>query len=84
MATLVVRKVDDEIARRLKERAKAAGRSAEAEHRLILENVLKPHRTGAEMWQEMRAAGPLLDDEDDFFRILDNLDQPAEQIELPD
>ena len=42
MAHLLVRNVDEEIVRRLKLRAAAAGRSAEAEHRLILEQALAP------------------------------------------
>jgi len=46
MAQLTVRNVDDDIALRLKERARRAGRSAEAEHRLILEEALR--KTAAE------------------------------------
>ena len=41
MAQLLVRNLDDELVRRLKMRAVAAGRSAEAEHRLILEQALR-------------------------------------------
>ena len=45
MAQLTVRNVDDAIAAALKERAMKAGRSAEAEHRRILEEALRPeHR----------------------------------------
>jgi plasmid stability protein len=40
MAQLTVRKVDPEIVRRLKLRAAQHGRSAEAEHRAILERLL--------------------------------------------
>ena len=40
MGQLLVRNVDDDLIRRLKERAAAHGRSAEAEHRLILEQAL--------------------------------------------
>jgi plasmid stability protein len=40
MASLHVRNVDDEIVRRLKERAERNGRSAEAEHRAILSEML--------------------------------------------
>jgi len=40
MAQLTVRKVDPAIVRRLKVRAAQFGRSAEAEHRAILESVL--------------------------------------------
>lgn len=42
MAQLIVRNVDASIAAALKERAMKAGRSAEAEHRRILEEVLRP------------------------------------------
>ena len=40
MANLVVRNIDNEIVRALKEKAGRSGRSAEAEHRLILANAL--------------------------------------------
>jgi plasmid stability protein len=50
MAQLTVRGVDAEIVRRLKLRAAEHGRSAEAEHRSILERVLG---TGADdFWAE--------------------------------
>ncbi len=40
MASLHVRNVDEEIVRKLKERAERNGRSAEAEHRAILSEML--------------------------------------------
>ncbi|PPQ38299.1 FitA-like ribbon-helix-helix domain-containing protein [Rhodopila globiformis] len=40
MATLTVRNLDDDIVRRLRIRAAEHGRSAEAEHRAILQSVL--------------------------------------------
>lgn len=40
MAQLIVRNLDNELVRRLKRRAADHGRSAEAEHRLILYSVL--------------------------------------------
>ena len=40
MGSLLVRDVDDDLITRLKGRAKAHGRSAEAEHREILRRVL--------------------------------------------
>ncbi len=40
MAQLIVRKVEDEVVRALKERAGRHGRSAEAEHREILRAAL--------------------------------------------
>jgi antitoxin FitA len=42
MAQLTVRNVDDAIAEALKARAARSGRSAEAEHRRILEDALRP------------------------------------------
>jgi antitoxin FitA len=42
MGQLTVRRVDDEIIRRLKIRAAEHGRSAEAEHREILKQALLP------------------------------------------
>ena len=53
MGSLVVRNLDDELINRLKERAKQAGRSAEAEHRTILEEALRPRRSGRELWQRL-------------------------------
>ncbi len=44
MGVLTVRKVDDELIRELKLRAAKHGRSAEAEHRLILEQALRADR----------------------------------------
>lgn len=40
MATLLVRNLDDDLVRRLKERARSHGRSVEAEHRAILQETL--------------------------------------------
>jgi plasmid stability protein len=42
MASLLVRNLPDELVRRLRIRAAEHGRSAEAEHRAILEAALKP------------------------------------------
>ncbi len=44
MAQLTVRNIDPEIAAALKARAARSGRSAEAEHRRILESALRPER----------------------------------------
>jgi antitoxin FitA len=41
MGQLLVRNLDDDLIRRLKERAAAHGRSAEAEHRIILQQALQ-------------------------------------------
>ena len=52
MGQLLVRNVDDDLIRRLKERAAAKGLSAEAEHRIILEQALRP---GSESFAERAA-----------------------------
>jgi plasmid stability protein len=51
MAQLLVREIPDETVAALKKRAKQHGRSAEAEHRAILEDALKPQI--AEQWKEI-------------------------------
>lgn len=56
MAQLTVRNLDADLVRRLKIRAAKANHSAEAEHRIILEQALQPERTN--FWTraaEMRA-----------------------------
>jgi plasmid stability protein len=65
MATLIVRRLDDDLVQRLKARAKTHGRSAEAEHRLILREALcpTPKMTGAEFWEALRGDGPFFDDQ---------------------
>ena len=67
MADLLVRGVDDEIVRALKERAGAHGRSAEAEHRAILAAALaRPRRrTLAEVLASMPDVGA----DADFERV---------------
>lgn len=57
MASLIVRRLDDDLVRRLKERARAHGRSAEAEHRAILEAALRSELTGRELWQKLLCRG---------------------------
>ena len=53
MAQLTVRKLPDEVLRALKIRAARHGRSAEAEHRLILIQALRGG--GNDFWQEADA-----------------------------
>lgn len=68
MATnLVVRNVDEELVRTLKQVAAAHGRSAGAEHREILRNVLQrpPRRSVAEVLASMPNVG---EDADFDFR----------------
>ena len=49
MAQLLVRDLDDDLVRLLKQRATSNGRSAEAEHRAILEQALRA--AGEPFWQ---------------------------------
>ena len=50
MARLTVRKLDDDLVRRLKIRAAQNNRSAEAEHRLILARALR--LSAVEFWRQ--------------------------------
>jgi antitoxin FitA len=65
MAQLLVRNLDDDLVSRLKMRAVAAGRSAEAEHRLILEQALrsdvKAFKERARRLRERTKEHPLVD-----------------------
>lgn len=69
MANLIVRNLDDDIVRALKERAARHNRSAEAEHRAILEQVLArpPRKSLAQVLASMPNVG--LDE--DFERVED-------------
>jgi plasmid stability protein len=51
MAQLLVRDIPDALVSELKKRAKKHGRSAEAEHRAILETALKP--AADKIWKEL-------------------------------
>lgn len=65
MATnLIVRKVDAEIVKSLKAQAAKNGRSAEAEHRAILEAALKRPRKRS--FYEVLAAMPNVGEDSDF------------------
>jgi plasmid stability protein len=67
LANLVVRNLDPRIVDALKQRASAHRRSAEAEHRLILEQVLlQPRRRGL---AEVLAAMPAVGLDSDFERV---------------
>lgn len=59
MPSLLVRGLDQELVRRLEERAKANGRSVEAEHRDTLEEALRRPRNGRELWQRLSRGPPL-------------------------
>jgi plasmid stability protein len=76
VATLIVRQLDDELVRRLKQRASAHGRSAEAEHRAILEEALRPPRSGRDLWDRLSRGEPM---DIDFNRSpVDRTPRPAE------
>ncbi len=66
MANLIVRNVDDRLDRALKERAAQHQRSAEAEHRAILEQALMGTRRRS--LAEVLASMPDVGRDDDFER----------------
>jgi plasmid stability protein len=70
MASLVVRNLDQSIVDALKQRAARHGRSAEAEHRAVLEQVLlKPKRKS---FAEALRAMPNVGQDEDFERVEDD------------
>lgn len=69
MANLIVRNLDDKLVQTLKKRAAQHGRSAEAEHRAILEAALL--KTRRRSLAEVLAAMPNVGNDKDFERIQD-------------
>ena len=69
MANLVVRNLDKRIVDVLKQRAARHGRSAEAEHRIILKEVLLP--SNRKSFAEVLSSMPNVGRDDDFERIED-------------
>lgn len=69
MGQLIVRNVEDEVVRALKERAGRHGRSAEAEHREILREALRPQP--AEDLKSILLEMPDVGEDADFERIRD-------------
>lgn len=67
MTTLIVRNLDPSLVKALKKRAVRHGRSAEAEHRAILETTLR--RTRRRTFAEVLAAMPSVGQDKDFSRI---------------
>lgn len=67
MADLLVRGVEESLVRKLKERAAAHGRSAEAEHREILASALK--RPRRRTLAEVLASIPDVGTDEDFARV---------------
>lgn len=69
MASLVVRNLDQRIVDALKQRATRHGRSAEAEHRALLEDLLlRPKRKS---FAEVLMAMPNVGQDEDFERVED-------------
>lgn len=69
MANLVVRNLDPRIVDALKQRAARHGRSAEAEHRALLEELLLQPK--GKSFAEALAAMPNVGEDEDFERIED-------------
>jgi antitoxin FitA len=77
MATLLVRKLEPELVERLRRRARAHGRSVEAEHRAILRAALEPQLSGKQLFELLRQGEPLPAEADpDRWRI-DDRGEPA-------
>lgn len=71
MPQLLVRNIPQDVVEALKRRAAEHGRSAEAEHRIILEQALRPGRAG--FWERAAALraetrGRIFTDSTDFIR----------------
>ena len=69
MANLIVRNLDPRIVDALKQRAAKHGRSAEAEHRALLEELLL--RPKGRSFAEVLARMPNLGEDADFARVED-------------
>ena len=78
MADILVRNVDEETARRLKERAKAEGKSLGETVREVLENATKPTKAElVETARRIRAMSPYSDvDSTDLIREDRENDEP--------
>ena len=70
MANLLVRNLNPRIVDALKQRAVKHGRSAEAEHRLILEKTLL--KTNKKSFAEVLMAMPNVGNDSDFARVEGN------------
>ena len=70
MTQLIVRNLEEEVVRELKLRAARHGRSAEAEHREILREVLV-HAKGNRSLKELLLAMPQVGEDADFERLPD-------------
>jgi len=70
MAQLIVRNLDDALVRELRERAARSGRSAEAEHREILREALRPKLPRRRLKDLLRSM-PDVGEDADFARPAD-------------
>lgn len=70
MAQLLVRKLEEEVVKRLRIRAAEHGRSAEAEHREILRQTLLPGRRRQSL-KELLLSMPAVGRDSDFERARD-------------
>lgn len=70
MAQLIVRRLEEALVRQLRVRAARRGRSAEAEHREILREALKPRRAGKTLKQRLLEM-PAVGEDADFARPRD-------------
>jgi hypothetical protein len=71
MASLIVRKVEDKLVRKLKERAVEYGVSMEEAHRRILRETLLKRKKPKMNFKEFLIAPPHWDD--DFIKIMDKV-----------
>ena len=71
MAQLIVRNLDEELVRALKIRAAQNNRSAEAEHREILQQILQPEQKKPSL-KALLLAMPDVGDDADFKRVDDH------------
>ena len=76
MAQLIVRNVEDEVVRALKQRAASHGVSAEAEHRAILKSTLLGQASTRSFKQALLAMPDVGADSD--FVVARGLDRPVE------
>ncbi len=70
MAQLIVRDLAEDLVQELKVRAARHGKSAEAEHREILRQALRPRAAGKTLKQRLLEM-PAVGDEEDFKRPRD-------------
>lgn len=71
MASLVVRNLDQRVVDALKQRAGRNGRTAEAEHRALLEELLLSPK--GKSFAEFLASMPNVGQDEDFDRVEDNV-----------